>query len=147
MKKGVINVMIKIKESQGCFHCEYFPANDELDCEECGPGYFHFKKQCISCIEGTNNCELCGFDNNLNTFICYTCKSNYKLEGNKCKKVCEDPEKCEEEPKSDININWKDIYRLELNSDKENNYEEFEDLNNNKYYEISYNFVGITKVK
>jgi hypothetical protein len=52
------------------------------------------------------------------------------LEGNKCKKVCEDPEKCEEEPKSDININWKDIYRFELNSDKENNYEGFEGVNN-----------------
>ena len=32
-----------------------------------------------------------------------------------------------------------------LNSDKENNYEEFEDLNNNKYYEIRYNLVGIKK--
>ena len=23
------------KGKPGCYHCEYFPANDELDCEEC----------------------------------------------------------------------------------------------------------------
>jgi hypothetical protein len=100
----------KDKGKPGCFHCEYFPANDELDCEECGPGYFNFKKQCISCIEGTHNCELCRFDSD--KFICNTCKSNYKLEGNKCKKVCEDNEKCEED--SDSNIIWKELYRFEL---------------------------------
>ena len=133
----------KDKGKPGCVHCEYFPANDELDCEECGSGYFNFKKQCISCIEGTHNCELCHFDNILNRFICTTCKSNNKLEGNKCKKVCNDNENCEEEPKNGFRIDWKDIYRFELNSHKENNYEGFEGVNNE--YELQYNLVGITR--
>ena len=65
------------------------------------------------------------------------------MENNKCKKDCVDNEICEEDLK--INIYWKDLFRVALNSDKENNYEEFEDLNNNQYYEIRYNLVGITK--
>ena len=59
---------------------------------------------------------------------------------NKCKKNCEENQ-CEEEPK--INIDWKERIRLVLNSDKENNYGEFEDVNNE--YVILYNLVGITK--
>ena len=31
MKESVINVMMKIKENQGCYNCEYFSANDESD--------------------------------------------------------------------------------------------------------------------
>lgn len=56
----------------------------------------------------------------------------------KCKKVCDENESCEEEPKIDpqINIGWKELYRLALNSNKENNFGEFE---------IIYNLVGITK--
>ena len=115
------------KGKPGCYNCEYFPANDELDCEECSVGYFLFKKQCISCIEGTSDCDICDFDKNLNQFICNICKKDYYLENNKCKKVCVDNENCEEDLK--INIYWKDLYRLLLNSDKENIYEEFEDLN------------------
>ena len=129
------------KGKPGCYHCEYFTANDELDCEECGVGYFNFKKQSMYCIEGTNNCDECHFDENLNKFICDVCKKDYYLENNKCKKDCVDNENCEEGFK--ISIFWKDLYRLILNSDKENNYEEFEELN--KYYEIRYNLVGITK--
>ena len=52
-------------------------------------------------------------------------------------------ENCEEQLK--ISIFWKDFYRAALNSNKENNYEGFEDLNNNKYYDLRYNLVGITK--
>ncbi len=133
----------KDKGKPGCYNCEYFPANDELDCEECDVGYFLFKKQCISCIEGTHNCEQCHFDIIFNKFKCDKCKDNYNLDDDKkkCKKVCDENESCEEEPK--INVNWKDLYRLVLNTDKENNFGEFEDVNN--AYEIEYNLVGITK--
>ena len=98
------------KGKPGCDNCEYFPANDELDCEECGEGYFLFKKQCISCIEGTHNCDLCHFDNIFNTFKCDKCKDNYNLDGDnkKCKKVCDENESCEEEPKN--NVIWKELY-------------------------------------
>ncbi len=95
-----------------------------------------------SSIEGTNNCELCHFDENLNKFICEECKNNYYLDvDNKCKKECEENESCEEDPK--LNIGWKELYRFTLNSNKENNYGAFEDVYNE--YVISYNLVGITK--
>ena len=81
------------KGKPGCYNWEYFAANDELDCEEYGVGYFHFKNQCISCIEGTNNWDVCHFDENLNQFICNVCEKNYYLENNKC---CVDNENCEE---------------------------------------------------
>ena len=85
------------KGNSGCDEtkgCDYFSANDQLNCKECKDGYFEYTEgQCFLCSNEIPNCDKCHYDNTNKKLICDSCKEIYDLniEDNICQlKECEE---------------------------------------------------------
>ena len=72
-------------ESKGC---EYFSANDQLNCKKCKDGYFEYTKgQCFVCSNEIPNCNKCHYDTQNKKLICDSCLDNMYIlnkESNEC---------------------------------------------------------------
>ena len=59
------------EETEGC---EYFSANDQLNCNKCKNGYFEYTKgQCFLCSNEILNCEKCHYNKTNEKLICDSC--------------------------------------------------------------------------
>ena len=77
--------------------CEYFSANDRLDCKKCKDGYFEFTTgQCFLCSTQISNCNKCHYDIAIEKLICDSCLDSYYLSNPK-ENECQ-LNKCEEYP-------------------------------------------------
>jgi uncharacterized protein YneF (UPF0154 family) len=77
--------------------CDYFEANDRLNCKKCKEGYFEYTKgQCFSCADTIPNCNKCHYNTTSEELECDSClNSIYAL--NIKENECELNE-CEEYP-------------------------------------------------
>ena len=75
--------------------CEYFSANDELDCYECRVGYFEYTTgQCFQCKFGNPQCVECHFSTEFDRFECDKCIDGYFVnDTKKCQLIT-----CDEHP-------------------------------------------------
>ena len=77
--------------------CDYFEANDRLNCKKCKEGYFEYTEgQCFSCADTIPNCNKCHYNTTSEELECDSClNSIYAL--NIKENECELNE-CEEYP-------------------------------------------------
>ena len=78
----------RIFGNRGCVlskGCDYYPANDQLNCNECLPGYFLYTYgQCLSCSVYSPACSECSYDSTNKKMICSKCREGYMVENDKC---------------------------------------------------------------
>ena len=88
------------KGNSGCDEpkgCDYFSANDQLNCKNCKEGYFEYTEgQCFLCSNEISGCNKCHYDKTDKKLICDSCLDNIYIlnkEENKC-----ELNECEEYP-------------------------------------------------